>query len=142
MQFSFLFRNYLIQHFFSLSFSFLSSSGNLATASQNVVFPAGSENRVCVDWPIVDDSTSGGDQTISISISPPSIPGVVIGDVNTSNITIKDDDGRHLHVHAANNIYASNTSIYANYYNTWQKQESLVSLGGEFSGYFIRHRQY
>ena len=106
MQFSFLFRNYLIQHFFSLSFSFLSSSGNLATASQNVVFPAGSENRVCVDWPIVDDSTSGGDQTISISISPPSIAGVVIGDGNTSNITIKDDDGRHLHVYAANNIYA------------------------------------
>ena len=71
-----------------------------------MVFPAGSENRVCVDWPIVDDSTSGGDQTISISISPPSIAGVVIGDGNTSNITIKDDDGRHLHVHAANNIYA------------------------------------
>ena len=92
MQFSFLFRHF-DSAFFSLSFSFLSSSGNLATASQNVVFPAGSENRVCVDWPIVDDSTSGGDQTISISISPPSIAGVVIGDGNTSNITIKDDDG-------------------------------------------------
>ena len=58
-----------------------------------MVFPAGTENRVCVDWPIVDDSTSSGDRTISISISPPSIPGVVIGDGNTSDIIIKDDDG-------------------------------------------------
>ena len=67
-------------------------TGSLGSGSVELVFPAGSDNTVCTDWTIIDNTLSEGDQTISISLSIPSIPGVMAGDIPVSTILITDDE--------------------------------------------------
>ena len=57
-----------------------------------LVFPAGSDNTVCTNWTIIDNTLSEGDQTISILLSTPPIPGVMAGDLSVSTIIIMDDE--------------------------------------------------
>ena len=79
---------------------FPSAASDYSTVSQELVFPAGTSQRM-IALPIIEDSVLEGIESFSVNLSvPASHAGVVLLGTDTATISIIDDDSKWVHKNA------------------------------------------